>query len=223
MVNHTISNSIDAIQPAPLTVQNPAYFEAPKRAETITPDMEAISPVPKDHSTEIVTESCIELTTNTICYLLSDSLPHLFVTPEDSSSPDSLVSPSFSEAGLLMQQRIRHFYNFTRKAASITTAEILHTIFLLDRLVQVEAKSASLGNGTVIADTNIGTLLLVAVLLSTKMHRDIPFRNSWFSKVFGVPLAVLNQSEIVFMKKLDYRLEMTEDQYWSLYTTLVDE
>jgi hypothetical protein len=223
MVNHTNTNSATATQTASNPDQISASFNAPKRIETATPDMEVISPVPKDYSTDVVSESCLELATNTICYLLSDSLPHLFLAPEDMPSHDSLVSPSFSEAGILMQQRIRHFYNFVRKAASITTAETLHTIFLLDRLIQIEAKSAALGGGTVIADTNIGTLLLVAVLLSTKMHRDIPFRNSWFSKVFGVPLAVLNQSEIVFMKKLGYRLEMTEDQYWSLYTTLVDE
>jgi len=175
----------------------------------------------EDLSAHQVSDSTIDVSTNTICYLLSGVLPHLFASLMKNDTATSAPPPAFSEAGIAMHQKIRHFFQFTRQYTHLTTGETLHSIYLVDQLIQTEAKRANASRPSIISESNLGTLLLVAVVLATKLNRDTPYRNSWWAKVFGIPLSVLNQSEIVFLKKVRYSLGMSENAYWKLYFTLI--
>jgi hypothetical protein len=175
----------------------------------------------QDLSALQVNDSTIDVSTNTICYLLSGVLPHLFASPIKNDAATSAPPPAFSEAGIAMHQKIRHFFQFTRQYTGLTTGETLHSIYLIDKLIQAEADQSHTGRPSIISESNLGTLLLVAVVLATKLSRDIPYRNSWWAKVFGIPLSILNQSEIVFLKKARYSLGMNADAYWNLYFTLL--
>lgn len=55
---------------------------------------------------------------------------------------------------------------------------------------------------SIISDASLGTLLLLSVMLANKWLRDVPVRNSWWAKTFGVSLVIVNQSELILMSKL---------------------
>jgi hypothetical protein len=188
--------------------------------QTVVHDVLSLEATRDAHSASVADDVSLEAATNAICYLLSGTLTHLFTTPPVDAA--NRFMPTFTEAGNSMRQRILHFFDFTRQYAKISTGEIIYSIYLIDRLVQAESRRDWFQQTSIISESNLGTLLLVAAILSLKQNRDIPYRNSWWAKVFSIPLPVLNQSEIVFLQKLEYRLEMQVEDYAILYSALFE-
>ena len=120
-----------------------------------------------------------------------------------------------------MYKRIHHLFHFAQERAYMTAGEIVYAVAVLQKLVRIESEEQTAWNKnpssyapsshrtsstnppqSLISDSSLGTLLLLSVMLANKWLRDVPVRNSWWAKTFGVPLSVLNQSELVFMRKL---------------------
>lgn len=169
-------------------------------------------------SESIATTSQIKTATNLICYYISSQLPHLFRALGDSSSPVPQVG--FTDKGLEMYKRIRHFFQFAQERAYLTGGEIVYSVALIEKLVRIELENKARWKQqeasrtvagepvptSIISDTSLGTLLLLSVMLANKWLRDVPVRNSWWAKAFGVPLPVVNQSELILMQRLNNSL-----------------
>ncbi|KAK2954228.1 hypothetical protein BLNAU_10883 [Blattamonas nauphoetae] len=56
----------------------------------------------------------------------------------------------------------------------------------------------------IIDESNLGSFLLAAVILSNKQLEDEPFTNKCWARVFEVDVRVLNAAEIVFLLHLDF-------------------
>lgn len=174
-------------------------------------------------SGQVASDECLAITTTTICCLLSQVLPHI-TTPSPSPSKAGTMIPALSEAGTQLQQRIVNFFLFARQYTRMTTGEMLYTIYLIDRLIQSELQPYSTAHDqTLITEATLGTLLLVCALLAEKQSRDRPFSNGWWGKIFGLPVQLLNESEIVILKRLGFRMEMKPEQYEALFKNLLGE
>lgn len=191
-------------------VERPTFFTHPIALPDLTPQAIKVS-----EST--ATTPQIKTATNLICYYISSQLPHLFVALPGSSSAAPQVG--FTEKGLEMYKRIRHFFQFAQERAYLTGGEIVYSVALIEKLVRIEletkarwkqdhdqtASKTAAGETvptSIISDTSLGTLLLLSVMLANKWLRDVPVRNSWWAKAFGVPLPVVNQSELILMQRL---------------------
>ncbi|KAA6363511.1 MAG: hypothetical protein EZS28_040962 [Streblomastix strix] len=70
----------------------------------------------------------------------------------------------------------------------------------------------------VINESNLGTVLICAVILALKNLRDaIEYRNCWWAKAFGMSLELLNLSEIAFCTKLGFKVAVDLQQFFQLY------
>ena len=113
---------------------------------------------------------------------------------------------------------ITHSFKCCCYSACLILSELLHSVHLIDRMIENDIHSTTRQEGTVVRQSNVGTLLLCSVMLSIKYNRDIPFTNSWWSKTIGVPLGVLAESELVFLKSIHFDLSFTQNQYHPFFT-----
>jgi len=54
------------------------------------------------------------------------------------------------------------------------------------------------------SDLNLHRLLFVAIMIATKMHNDFTFKNSYYARVAGLPVAEVNDLEARLLKMLDW-------------------
>ncbi|KAH7829624.1 uncharacterized protein MONOS_38 [Monocercomonoides exilis] len=90
------------------------------------------------------------------------------------------------------------------KAIKLSETDLVMILCLLDKLmVQVQKRrfSFTLDNATMI--------VVVAIILNNKFGSDRFHRNSTWSKMFNIPLRYLNQSELVFLQAIDYKVDIT--------------
>ncbi|KAH7826671.1 uncharacterized protein MONOS_14863 [Monocercomonoides exilis] len=131
----------------------------------------------------------------------------------------------FQEASYLrfaqLYRKINHFFQAVRTAAYLNVAELVHVVYLIDLLIQSERMSRREKWTGVITEANLGTLLLIAVMTSVKMNRDTPYRNGWWSAAIGIPISIINQSEIVFLQRIHYTLVLEYKQYMKIVTELL--
>jgi hypothetical protein len=81
-------------------------------------------------------------------------------------------------------------------------------IYLIDLLMQTDKTASSVGKGCMVSEGNLGTLLLVGVILSLKFNRDHGIRNSEWGRVLQMPVSVINESEAAFVRRIGYSMEM---------------
>ncbi|KAH7831888.1 uncharacterized protein MONOS_18530 [Monocercomonoides exilis] len=112
-----------------------------------------------------------------------------------------------------LHSRLQSFYEFLRNITRFNLIEFFHSIYLIMLIIKEDSissdessKSSTLPQFHVVKTTNIGTILLISVMLSLKMYRDYPPRNSYFAKELLLPLEIINQSESSFLKKIQYKL-----------------
>ncbi|KAA6360495.1 MAG: hypothetical protein EZS28_043978 [Streblomastix strix] len=131
----------------------------------------------------------------------------------------------FNAKDILEQQqsyesKIHGFLVFTRSYTMFSGTELVYCVWLIMRLSHVDKDRVKLGHKQQITEENIGTILVCAVELALKMLRDRVCRNSWWSNAFGMDMNTLNASEIVFLKRLDYRLNLDAESFWAIYNAL---
>lgn len=171
-------------------------------------------------SEDVVTQLQLNSSTNTICYMLSPFLKHLFIRMS-SSGNRNIPQVGFTEDGINMSLRIKYLLEFARMHAAMSTGEVIHSLIILNRLVNVEMNSVKEGHSSTIIEDSLGTLLLCTLLVSCKLSRDRSYKNAFWSKLFGIPVDVINQAEREILKKINYCLYVDEEEYWEWFHFLV--
>ena len=126
------------------------------------------------------------------------------------------IAPSRSSSCQYYPQELLQFLQFVRKVTDLNTHEAAHVLYLVDLLIQSDKVHARLNKECAISEHNIGTVLLCSVIVSLKFNCDNAPRNSWYSKVFKVPLSVVNASEVIFLQRIHYSLNMSQSIYHNI-------
>ncbi|KAH7824238.1 uncharacterized protein MONOS_161 [Monocercomonoides exilis] len=158
---------------------------------------------------------------NAICILLQPVFHDLFISviPTDPTLED--FDELFTEHGKVIHDKTKHMFHFVGHYAPITIGEIIHSIFLFYQLILIEEDNKSNLSSTIVTEDNLGTLLMCGMMISVKMDRDVPFRNSWWAKLFRIGLEVVNQSELVFLEKIHFQTLMEERDFQDMFTVLI--
>lgn len=164
----------------------------------------------------------IIVASQSVCILLQPVLQDLF----DSETPTDPALTNFdstlTDHGKAIKEKTRHMFHFVCHYAPVTIGEIIHSIYLFYQLVEIEEENKVESQISLVTEDNLGTLLMCAMLISVKMDRDVPFRNSWWAKLFRISLEVVNQSELVFLEKLEFRTMMEEPDFLDMFVVLVN-
>lgn len=158
------------------------------------------------------TDKLLNTATNIVCYIFSDSLPHLFCAVPVSET-DLIPQVGFTVEGVTMSKRILRFFMLARDRARLEVGEVVYSLIILTRLVQVEQERVQQGRRRLVVESNMGTLLLCAVMLANKWNRDVPCSCGWWAAVFGVPVSCVNRSELAFLETLHYSLYVSREEY----------
>lgn len=176
------------------------------------------TPIPAPHfshpATNRVQDSQIRIISERLTYMLSTILPDLIIGNHYSESI------RLTSDGENMVSNISHFYRFIIQYSEVTTTEVLQSFVLLTRLLLEENKHIRTGGKGIVSDANLGTILLCSLMISIKILRDIPYKNSWWAKVLGISLQILNQSEYVFLDRIGYRCLLQHEEFGLIYSTL---
>ncbi|KAA6388691.1 MAG: hypothetical protein EZS28_015782 [Streblomastix strix] len=162
-----------------------------------------------DLSEELASDNCVARASNAVVELLRTILPAYAAACEERAG-----------AG---QDQIAEFFRFARDKALVKTAEIVHSVWLLGRVVNAEIAHRGEERSGVVSEASVGTLLLVAMSLAVKMNRDAGIGNGWWAKAVGMSGVVMANSERIFLKRVEYRLTMPREDYALLYEQLVQE
>ncbi|KAA6373995.1 MAG: hypothetical protein EZS28_030478 [Streblomastix strix] len=104
------------------------------------------------------------------------------------------------------------FFKYLKLNVNITIDESIAIVVLLQRFVSKQTEKGI----QILSSRNIGTMLVVLAIVALKANRDHTYKNSCFAKEFGIPLAVLNESENEFMKIMDNTLFIDESEFSQL-------
>ncbi|KAA6401379.1 MAG: hypothetical protein EZS28_003090 [Streblomastix strix] len=96
----------------------------------------------------------------------------------------------------------RDFIVFIRHHGRLTLGEMLLAMQLLETLL---IKCREKKDNTIDTD-NLGTALVCIFIVTLKFARDIPYRNSWWALQFNMNLQTINESEVVILKLMDYKM-----------------
>ncbi|KAA6363779.1 MAG: hypothetical protein EZS28_040694 [Streblomastix strix] len=94
--------------------------------------------------------------------------------------------------------------------------EGIYAIALLRKFV---AKESTKGK-RVLNKKNIGTVLVCLAMLTLKACRDRVCRNTYWSRAFGMQTPILNESELMFLKLIDFEMFLDEKEYWSAFDSI---
>ena len=147
--------------------------------------------------------------------LLSDEESNKISTNLSTQSNEPPTS-EHSDNNLL--PKVYHFFRVTSNIACLILSEMIFAVNLVERLIKRDLDSKDHGYVGVVNESNLGTLLLCSIILSVKMNRDTPFTNRWWTRAIGIPVSVINQSELVFLDRLNYTVWMDPAKYIELYS-----
>ena len=91
---------------------------------------------------------------------------------------------------------IRNFIDYFKRRCGSSEYEIIYTIKLMYRFME--------RLNHFINRLNVHKLFLVSFILSYKLIRDRPIKNTWYSTVTNLNINVLNELEKEFLTKLDW-------------------
>ncbi|KAK2961507.1 hypothetical protein BLNAU_3629 [Blattamonas nauphoetae] len=109
--------------------------------------------------------------------------------------------------------KIENFFRYIVQHTRIEIGETIHAIILIDKVLLSEHASDRSPDINIVSVANVGTLLLCGVALAFKMDRDVPYKNGFWSKVFRIPVPVMNQSEIVCLSRLKYQVFVPAEDF----------
>ncbi|KAK2944767.1 hypothetical protein BLNAU_20300 [Blattamonas nauphoetae] len=106
--------------------------------------------------------------------------------------------------------KIEKLFEFVARLAYFQTGELVFAGYLIVRMVEADLASGLDQADWIVSSSNIGTVLVVALMLSNKINRDIPSRSRWWADTFSIPLGLLNSSEEFFLEQLKYEVSPTD-------------
>ncbi|KAK2949799.1 hypothetical protein BLNAU_15281 [Blattamonas nauphoetae] len=164
-----------------------------------------------DHSRTASPKTVQTITQYLTSFILAN-VPEITLTPRrDGTIVDEPLEP-----------KIEKMLQFIARTAFFQTGELVFAAYLIQRLVEVDVTSGRPHEKWIVSNSNIGTVLVVSLLLSNKINRDVPIRSSWWAKAFGIPLGVLNSSEEYFLSQLNYEVSPTDVRVASLLEKVLD-
>ncbi|KAA6385897.1 MAG: hypothetical protein EZS28_018577 [Streblomastix strix] len=110
------------------------------------------------------------------------------------------------------------FLNFLRVNVCLSIEECIIAIALLKRFIQKQ----SLKGVQILKDNNIGTFLIVLFIDTIKIHRDYAFKNSCFARIFSIPIGVINQSELAFLRIIENQLWVQLETFTYLFEDILN-
>ncbi|KAA6402758.1 MAG: hypothetical protein EZS28_001716 [Streblomastix strix] len=113
--------------------------------------------------------------------------------------------------------KITQFFKYMKRCIHITLQESIHMYALLQRFASIQAERGV----QYLNKSNIGTMLVILVIITLKGLRDEVFNNSYFAEEFGIPLTVLNQSEIAFLRIINYSTLDQGIEYIQLFNEIM--
>ncbi|KAA6380682.1 MAG: hypothetical protein EZS28_023790 [Streblomastix strix] len=93
-----------------------------------------------------------------------------------------------------------------QKLVVLRTSELLQALALIDTISNSSTKFH-------IIPQNIQMILLVCILLAHKVNCDKPYSNGWWSRAFGLPVQVLNDTEILILNLLQFNVYVPSEMY----------
>ncbi|KAH7822749.1 uncharacterized protein MONOS_14899 [Monocercomonoides exilis] len=154
-------------------------------------------------------DSCIESVSAAITLLISIPIPSAVMNNKGQD-------PEFTEVGKEMNRKVQQFYKFIRQYSSITNGEVIYSYVLLSRLIDQEIREMQEEKTPLVSEANLGTVFLCALMLAVKNARDSPYRNAWWARLFGVPIDILDQSEVIFLEKIGFHCYISAKDYTDL-------
>ncbi|KAA8496758.1 Cyclin-U4-1 [Porphyridium purpureum] len=70
---------------------------------------------------------------------------------------------------------------------------------------------------------NVHRLFLTALVLAVKFCEDVFYDNAHFAKVGGITVQELNRMELEFLKALEFRMHVSEDQFAACARSMIEE
>lgn len=176
-----------------------------------------------EFSSKEVPDSFISAISHHICALLNIPLRYLFAECQFQDEKGRYATMIYQTSkGRLYEENIKNFFYYLRKYVKLSVSELICVDDLLCRLLFVDADNVRLGKQTIVCENNLGTLLVCSVILVMKMNRDTILNNSWWANKFKIPLNILNDSEILFFKKIDFRCVCPSKIYWEHFFSLLN-
>ncbi|KAA6386123.1 MAG: hypothetical protein EZS28_018350 [Streblomastix strix] len=151
-----------------------------------------------DKSLEIVDEVLIPRVAAKMCELLRDAVPDYTETV----SPESICI----------------FLEFLRSKIGLRIGESVVACLLLMKFISKQrAKSKH-----ALTKKNIGTILVCLIIITLKLCRDRVYKNIFFTKTFGLNIQILNESEVSFLRMIDYECNIQKGEYWNIFGYLMN-
>ncbi|KAK2961120.1 hypothetical protein BLNAU_3888 [Blattamonas nauphoetae] len=147
---------------------------------------------------------------------VSDLLSFWFTQLFDSEMCDTnahgpLSSSNTAHSQTRLSRSIESFLITTCSVAEITESELLYAVVLIEDLVRQQI-NPSTSKPPLIFRENLGTLILVSIILSLKFLRDRTYKNSCWAKLHSMDLKDLNKSERIFCQYLNHHILVGEER-----------
>jgi hypothetical protein len=86
----------------------------------------------------------------------------------------------------------------------IENSSLIMSLIYLDRICKKDI---------MITELNIHRFLLMSLIISIKINEDIIYDNNYYSKVAGISIKEFNQLESEFLKLINFKLYISEEEF----------
>jgi hypothetical protein len=146
-----------------------------------------------------------------MCFLLSKSIPGLI--QDTIYKSERIFQLYLTPSGCEQKGKIMSFFLFLDHYAKLTIAEVIQIFYVFNRYIEKDRIEYESKRKVSITKNNLGTFLVCCVLIGLKISRDIPYNNSWYADKLGIPLKLLSDAELLFLKKIEFDCVLSEDKY----------
>ncbi|KAK2943960.1 hypothetical protein BLNAU_21106 [Blattamonas nauphoetae] len=144
--------------------------------------------------------------------VFSSAVPTLSSLTSFASSLVSLVlsaHPASHNLSVPLLPNATALFHFAASVSKMTSAEICFSGVLIHRLVALEIQAQAEQRQCVVSEHNLGTMLVIALILSNKTNTDRPLPIAWWAAAFRVPIATLVKSEAHVLTLLRWHVAPT--------------
>ncbi|KAA6376264.1 MAG: hypothetical protein EZS28_028209 [Streblomastix strix] len=129
----------------------------------------------------------------------------------------SIIESSPSQIQVISFQSIQQFICHLREFLTTSVEEGIIAIAIMERFMEKQAQKGM----HVLNARNIGTMLVIVIVETMKMHRDHGYKNIFFANMFKIPLQALNQSEDSFLRIIDHSLFVSDEVFSRLFKEII--
>ncbi|KAH7830454.1 uncharacterized protein MONOS_4699 [Monocercomonoides exilis] len=116
------------------------------------------------------------------------------------------------------QQDLTTFLCSIRYHSKLITTELLLSLSLIDTLSRLHWKQGRFA----LNRDNVFLVVLVTIMIAHKFSCDKPLPNGWWSRTFNAPLQMINETEVLLLKLLNYDVNISSETFQRYYTAIVE-